>query len=359
MLRQIESFDYLPTYTGIPSDSNVARLLTIMRWYELNTLQVGFAAGRFGGKALWFGAQDVVSNDADRGRGWWAFGEPIDDGTFGAALNLGTNSDFIFSFAQSGLLSVSNPDPTFGIVLSVRISALGVVEVYTNNPFGTSPAKAAQSIDGIIPKNAFFYIEIQWGSGGVVVRINTIPVISLGATIIDGIDSWGFGRTQSGGECLLDDIYALDDTGSMNTTFLGNVRVQWLPLVGNYHTDWTSYDVSVANFTAASNSAMDDTSYVKNLFSDTGNYDLYDVDPLVNTPLIYGLSIKGAYRQDDATQDFVKNTISSSGTTADGASYATNTSYSFNIDIFETDPHTSTGWLYSGINTIKVGPKQA
>jgi len=78
---------------------------------------------------------------------------------------------------------------------------------------------------------------------------------------------------------------------------------------------------------------------------------------ILNTPLVHGIEISGAYRQDDATQRFIKNSIQSSGVNAEGVSRAINQSYTFYADIFETDPNTGVSFTGTAANALKIGPK--
>jgi hypothetical protein len=88
-----------------------------------------------------------------------------------------------------------------------------------------------------------------------------------------------------------------------------------------------------------------------------GDFDLYLIDPLINSPYVFGVQVKGAVRQDDATQRFYRNTLLSDMTQVYGATYATDSNYSFVIDMFEENPDTMLPWLDTEVNAIEIGPE--
>ena len=356
-LRLIEGFDYLPTSSNT---ATVERLLAALGWYAFGGTSPSIVAtGRFGGKAVSWGSQVISSpmGAVDLG------GDPIEAGFVGFAMSTTTGGWYI-----SLVSSASSPVSGFGgngTICTIEMTGLGVIKVLNGTP--DNGTVIINSRARVLPLGEFFYVEIGWdlGAGILVVRVNTVPIISLTSSSFvnphsfGNVDAIGFGSLPSGGVHQIDDMYVCDALGTDNNDFLGNVRAQWLPLASNLSTQWTSYNVSVANFTAASNSNVDDTSYVKTSIDNDGYVDLYNVSPMANTGVVFGVAVKGAYRQDDARQGFVKNAISSSGVQALGARYPTNTNYGFSIDIFETDPNTSSGWTYTTVNAMAIGPEQS
>ena len=88
-----------------------------------------------------------------------------------------------------------------------------------------------------------------------------------------------------------------------------------------------------------------------------GDQDKYTIEPMVNTPEVFGVQVTGLYRQNDATQRSVANVIDSNGTEAEGQEYFTPGNYAASIDQFEVDPDTGISWLPSAVNALLVGPK--
>jgi hypothetical protein len=127
-----------------------------------------------------------------------------------------------------------------------------------------------------------------------------------------------------------------------------------VPNAAGASTDWTPFGAAT-NWEAASNADIDDTKYVYG--TTPGDYDLYEVTPLINTPTVFGVQVTGYYRQDDATQRSVKNVIYSGTTLDEGIEYFTNADYAATTDMWEEDPDTNDPWLYADVNNVQIGPK--
>lgn len=245
----------------------------------------------------------------------------------------------------------------------------GNIDLYTGNNVLTARTDAGAFVAG-----KWFYLEMKWTtsltSGSLEVRVNTVPVLTLpsvqtaygtvvggGARGFDMIEFWLSQITGATTDWCWDDLYFLDDTGTVNNDYLGNVRVKAQLPVSDAAVQFAIGGSAPAatNWQSVLNTALNDTKYV---YSPTaGDRDLYNIDPILNTPLVHGVEISGAYRQDDATQRFIKNTIRSSGVSAEGVSRAINQSYTFYADIFETDPNTGVTFTGTAANALKIGPK--
>lgn len=285
------------------------------------------------------------------------------------------------AFIQSASLDVILP--AIGVSynsttkLQVQFDNFGQVKLYDgrgNGGAGYEPAGTllATSSSLSYQNDSWLFVEIGGllsltTSGWCTVRINTVPVIELVDTATSSVDPIcngmkltnngipGAGFSSDGP--FWDDIYVNDNQGSKNNSFNGNTRVQvLLPAGVGDSTQWTPEPNTDPNWEAASNTLVDNTSYVYS--STPGDSDLYEVTPLLNSPEIFAVSVLGAYLQDDATQRSVKNLIKSGTTTEEGAEYFTNSTYSFTQpDIYEDDPDTATTWTYTDVNLIQIGPK--
>lgn len=245
----------------------------------------------------------------------------------------------------------------------------GNIDLYVGNNVLTARTDAMSYTPG-----KWFYLEIKWTpsliTGTFEVRINTVPVLTLpsiqtaygtvvggGASGFDTVEFWKSSISGALNSWAWDDLYFLDTTGSVNNDYLGNVRVKAQLPVSDYSVQFAIGGTAPAstNWQSVLNTALNDTKYV---YTPTAGYkDLYDIDPILNTPLVHGIEISGAYRQDDATQRFIKNSIQSSGVNAEGVSRAINQSYTFYADIFETDPNTGVSFTGTAANALKIGPK--
>lgn len=345
MLKRSLSFDYWPTGALTAAQRGA--------YGFYNDSPTGVVPGRFGyGKCITLpggGTNDwttwVITED----------GETFNEGYLGVALK------------TTGTAGIGFIAGAFGEQCYVTFdSEIGVVKAYRGDVGST--ALLAYSAAGIIPQNVWMYVEVHCkigdGTGVIEVRINTETVLALpavdnqnfvGCDFYDSIRFWQGGTDQA----YWDDCYFNDPTGSVNNGYLGNVRVQgMLPTgVGN-QTEWTSYNGVMPNWQAATNIAISDAQYVYNPIADVGDYDLYDLPALVNTPNVYGVTVLGAYRQDDATQMFVQNALRTNGVDHFGALYATFQDYHVFYDVYETNPETGVGWTYADVNSLQIGPKQ-
>ena len=107
----------------------------------------------------------------------------------------------------------------------------------------TGSVTIGTSAAGVIPSNGFFYFEIggtiSSTVGTVIVRVNGSTVLNLsGVNNFGGsaanVGSIGYGAHNGAATPLLiAHLYTCDGTGSANNTFLGDVRVQYLPPASN------------------------------------------------------------------------------------------------------------------------------
>lgn len=245
----------------------------------------------------------------------------------------------------------------------------GNIDLYTGNNSLTARTDAMSFTPG-----KWFFLEVKWTpsltTGSLEVRINTVPVLTLpsvqtaygsvvggGASGYDTIEFWKSSISGAGNTWAWDDLYFLDTTGTVNNDYIGNARVKAMLPVSDFSVQFSIGGSAPAatNWQSVLNTALNDTKYV---YSPTaGDRDLYGIDAILNTPLVHGIEISGAYRQDDATQRFIKNSIQSSGVDAFGTSHAINQSYTFYADIFETDPNTGVTFTGTAANALKIGPK--
>lgn len=223
----------------------------------------------------------------------------------------------------------------------------------------------------------WFYLEIKVkpgfdNTGSFEVRINTVVVLSVpvcstatGVLLPQAGGKYGFDVMRyhtggaSSGNFAFDDNYLLDSLGSQNNDYLGNVRARWMAPVSNASPiQWIIGGSSPAasNWESVLNGALDDTEF--NYSSTVGNRDLYNIDPNLNTPYVYGIEVGGIYRQDDATQRVVRNSWqTSTGTDIFGVDHYCNGFYTNQPDISELNPDTGVAWTGAEVNAIKIGPE--
>lgn len=152
-----------------------------------------------------------------------------------------------------------------------------------------------------------------------------------------------------------DDLYILDTTGSFNTSFLGDVRVQRLRPNGLGDNEEFTRNTGSTNWEAVNELGEDDdTSYVESnriLFRDLYNYE--DLPVAVGT--IFGVIAKPVVRKSDAGTRTYKLICSSNGMEDETGTLYPAGNYVRQAQIFETDPNTSVLWTDTGVNNAQFG----
>jgi len=357
-LRSIEGFDYLPTSLN-SNEAELNRVLSAAGFYALNqfaTTQI-VEGGRFGyGNCarLSFGSIGKAFNRVDDVYTGFAVKPMQDNGTGGPTNFIVVRVHFVDT-------------ATDRVLCRVVVNSYGVVQVYDADSqlVGASEANAFNA-------NNWFFFEARCnrvytdstGTYGLVeARINTttvisLPVIKLG---VPSIPYFGIGAvTLQGGSpnvSFIDDWYILDSEEDYNNSYLGNVRVQWNSINGTGNqTEWTPVSPVLPNWENANNNLLTDASFVSSLPDQPDEYDLYTVAPLVNSPNIYGVSVKGAYRQTDANQLVAKNAVRTNSTDLFGTPKPTHQTYTYIEDILDLNPVTGLGWTYAEVNSLQIGP---
>ena len=351
-LRVIDGFDYLP---GSPYG-----VLTAAGWSGggtgLLTIDNNTAFG-YGYSIGYTGAINVGDNRCLR----HLRGRYTTKGTIG-----------IRQYVQStdlGDIGVGDSQSTsFGQWVLRYRSDTRVLELYNGN--GTLLARTA---GGSFFAEKWFYLEIQWepsATGSFEVRINTVPVLYLpnvnliAGNLLLGVTQRGYDflyfnqNNNNGRYWRWDDLYFLDAAGSVNNTFLGNVRAKYMaPMADASPIQWDIGGTTPAasNWQSVLNIALNDTKYVS--ASIVGKQDLYTIDPNVNSPTVFGVEVNGFYRQNDATQRAVRNVIESNGIQAEGPDKFLDQNYTSRADIFELNPDTGLQFTGTEVNALKIGPK--
>lgn len=219
--------------------------------------------------------------------------------------------------------------------------------------------------------DTWFFIEIQAliaNSGGYAeVRMNTETIISVSsidtqALSTANVDSVFAGLYYEGenpptdGYIDFDDIYASDLSGTVNNDFLGNVRTRTMTIVGDGDVIQMAIggtSPAATNWQSVANTALDDTKYVK---GDPTEYDLYDVNAILNSPLVRSLQLKAAMKMDDATQRTGTFKIKTNGTEYTNSQvHYVNQSYTFYWSRWEINPDTSAQFTGDEVNAIQAG----
>ena len=202
-------------------------------------------------------------------------------------------------------------------------------------------------------------VKFHSSAGSYDVRVNEVSVMSgTGAKTSASSETrpshLRFGHIE--GQFLdVDDFYVLDDTGTINNDFLGNVRVQRLLPDGLTATEDFTPSTGTTNWDLVNElTESGDTGYVES--NTVGDRDLYEYENLpLATDTIFAVIAKPVVRKSDAGSRTYKLLCSSGIFEAEiGTLYPAGT-YVRQAKIFETDPATGNLWEEAGINSAKFG----
>lgn len=245
---------------------------------------------------------------------------------------------------------------------------------------GTNGAQFSLPGSQLLQTYQWYYIELKvYWSGGigdvvnpiqVEVRINgdvvltEAPVFTTGDHVDHALMLLEFGDyaiswSGAGGglSSQICDLYTLDDQGTDNTDYLGDVHVGviFAREDGTYG-DWTP-DTGTDHFSRVNEHAHDgDTSVVSANAADSK--DTYFFDPVLNTGNVYGVQLNNTVRKQDAGTRIIQATTRSGGTDADsGVDERCNTTYSDRHHIWEREPSANVAWTPVSIDAAEFGAK--
>lgn len=154
---------------------------------------------------------------------------------------------------------------------------------------------------------------------------------------------------------IYDDIYVANTSGSMNNTYLGDVRAeaifptgagnstQFTPSAGS---NWQNVD---------DNPGDDDTTY--NSSATAGQIDTFTMANLTASGTIKGVNQYVRHRKDDAGTRTVRSVVRIGTTNYEGPDVGVTTSYVTTLELRETSPATTAAWTVSEVNGLEAGYK--
>jgi hypothetical protein len=236
-------------------------------------------------------------------------------------------------------------------------------------PMGSGTLLATSPV-GTLDGN-WHYVEmsatIHDSTGSVTVKVDGTTVLTFTGDTRNGgtstnIDTVKFkaGRynVDTVGTISIDDLYICDGTGTVNNTFLGDVRVQsLLPSAAGSSTQW-AVTGAANNYTAAGESPYNDATY--NSSSTVGQRDLYALtDLLSGTASVLGTQTVAHMQKSDAGTASAKLAIKSGATVYYDTTQSLGTSIAAYSQVREMDPATSAAWTVAAVNALEAGVEVA
>lgn len=195
-------------------------------------------------------------------------------------------------------------------------------------------------------------------------RVNGVTVLSLSGidtvasslvecsqvNICGSFTGSGFSST----DCYVDDVFAYDDTGSYNNTFIGDRRVLTLfPNANTSTADWTPVGAATGYECIDEANPDDDTTYIT-----AGTTGLASQFGLQNLPA--GISVVSAVvmveraRKTEAGTANTKVSLVSGASTAAGADKPLTEVYTYRQDVFQIDPATAAPFTAAAVDALQL-----
>ena len=281
-------------------------------------------------------------------------GTTADTLVIGLAVQLQSNTDE----ATSRTLCQFKDGSTLGIDVKRNVVS-GEIEVYRNTTL-LGMTSGAGLLMGVW---AYLEVKIKCSSsaGTVDVRVNGVNRLSLtGQNTKNGTDNYhNVAVIGCSNYFIIADVYVLDNTGSFNNDFLGNVKV--VPLFPSSDTatlQWTPSTAGTHYTLVNETKDNDDTSYVEDATS--GQVDLWGYQAAPSLGTIAGVQVNTTCRDTDANTFSLITRVVSGATISDDSAQAVNTtSYVSKQRIVATDPNSGVAWAASGLNAAQFGIKVA
>ena len=219
------------------------------------------------------------------------------------------------------------------------------------------------------PARGWHYIELQvtqgTSNGVLAVRINGVLAIQM--TAQNTIQGGGqlltaFLGAIPGQSCPLtldvDDFYILDASGTINNTFLGDVRVDALKAQADGSLNqWTVTPSGTAAWEAVSDE--DETTNIT--APSAGLRQSFDVAPLpvMATPAVFGVQLTMRARKTDAGLGKLKGVVVSGAQTAVSPEVILQEQQAWQCALFERNPNGNVQWTEAAFNAAEFGVESA
>jgi hypothetical protein len=213
------------------------------------------------------------------------------------------------------------------------------------------------------------YVELQvvqgTSNGTLNVRLNGVLAITLSAqdtTQGGGPLLTAFAGSVPGQPCPVtvdvDDLYLADTSGTINNTFLGDVRVDALKAQANGALNqWTVEPAGLPAWAAVSDG--DETTALR--AATAGLRQTFDVEalPVMSSPAIHGVQVTLLARKTDAGNGRVRGLVASGASTAVGPDIVLQEQLAWHTAVFERNPNGNVQWTEAAFNAAEFGVESA
>lgn len=294
-------------------------------------------------------------------------------GGYWAQLGFGQNSVYKSFSAQSKIIAgyaLNNGQGYFSVygdagvtqhITVIRNSSSGVLEIRRGSNTGTLLASSTE----VTPAASWYQVEVSVTIsdtvGEVHVRLNgsTTDVVSYSGDTKNGgtnstIDKVSL--TALVNNFCITDVYIINDSGSTNNSFLGDVTVRSLSPNNNGNSSQLlgSDGNSTDNYLLVDEKPFSSTDYTGS--ATTGQKDTYtlaDLPAVAST--IYGVQINANMVKSDAGASQSRTVLRTGGTDYTGTTRVLSTSSATYTELYELNPNTTSAWTSLEVNGLEAG----
>lgn len=248
--------------------------------------------------------------------------------------------------------------------ITVGTGSDGSIKAWRGSEAGTLLGTSSNT--GLIALNVWNFIEIKVkidnSVGSVEVRVNGVTQLTL-----SGIDTQSTANAYAtniqycgpdGTNTVdFDDLFILDDTGTLNNDFKGEGTVQWLvPSGAGTSTQWTPSAGS--NYQNVDDATAHDSDTTYNETDTANNKDMFAMGNLATSGgSVSAVKIHNFLRKTDAGVREVANIVNFNSSESQRATNALSTSYDDYEELFETDPADASTLTQAKIDAMELGYK--
>lgn len=252
--------------------------------------------------------------------------------------------------------------------ISIGVQSTGVI--YARRGTMNGGTLLGSSASPAVTAEAYNHIEclvfFSQTVGSIEVRVNGVTVLSLtgqdtcataNVECSQVVLAGGIGGGAPSNQ-LLDDVFAYDETGSYNNTFIGDRRVLTLfPNANTATADWTAVGAASGYECIDEASPDDDTTYItSSTVNDTSEFGLQDLPAGVST--ISGVVMVERARKTEAGAANTQVSVVSGASSTAGADKPLTEVYTYRHDVFEVDPASAAPFTPSEVDALKFKVKR-
>ena len=217
----------------------------------------------------------------------------------------------------------------------------------------------SSAVGPYLPVNTWAYVEVQMDTiaGTIKLSVNDVVVLTTTTSTTGNITQIGLGNAEGGGESqrIYDDLYVANGAGSINNSFVGDMRVHALLPDGNGDLSQftNSASTSVNNYTYVNDSTGG--TYVQS--TDVNQIDTYQFQNIPESvAVVHGVQSSIYGDKTDAGSASIIPITRVSGTNYAGTGEALSFgSSNWLLEMQENDPATSSPWTVSTLGSAQFG----